>query len=439
MYSGSSGGQVLPPHYSGSDSHLAVVCKRLSKQDSTTKLKALVELQALCRYLNLICVTSASVTECTKENEGTTSSARVLGGLEVQHSCTREALGLMAPHWIFIYHRLSTEGDRRTRESVNCTLLWMMKANRKAFQPLLGSLLGPWWCAQADTAAEVATAAKDAFESVFPVKRRPDVLSRCAGDILRHLGRNLFQTQQTLQEAMGCSPEEAEKRYDRMTVSSLRALANLMEALPKEVNEALYTNHDAYKEIEEEEEEHLTYPDVINERLWSFLANPRHLVRQAAYRMVSCCCRLAPRLLDLELPRDTKVFNTEGKVQGGKEEAKAKEEGSDKNEVCCVDKRDGGVGGRGVGMSSSLVDKPHLLVRLISETEPKNHREAWEAVLLIVREFKGMWEAEEASKVVLPKVLSLLRRGAFNRSSKVSYPSFLPFIAALPYTTLLLP
>ena len=41
--------QVLPPHYSGGNSHLAVVSKRLSKRDVTTKLKALTELRAMCR------------------------------------------------------------------------------------------------------------------------------------------------------------------------------------------------------------------------------------------------------------------------------------------------------------------------------------------------------------------------------------------------------
>lgn len=41
--------QVLPPHYSGGDSHLAVVSKRLAKRDVTTKIKALAELRAMCR------------------------------------------------------------------------------------------------------------------------------------------------------------------------------------------------------------------------------------------------------------------------------------------------------------------------------------------------------------------------------------------------------
>ena len=45
---------------------------------------------------------------------------------------------------------------RQSREAANATLLCMLKANRKAFQPLMQSLMGAWWCSQADTATEVS-------------------------------------------------------------------------------------------------------------------------------------------------------------------------------------------------------------------------------------------------------------------------------------------
>lgn len=45
---------------------------------------------------------------------------------------------------------------RQTREAANATLLCMLKANRRAFQPLMQALMGAWWCSQADTATEVS-------------------------------------------------------------------------------------------------------------------------------------------------------------------------------------------------------------------------------------------------------------------------------------------
>ena len=49
----------------------------------------------------------------------------------------------------------SCRPSRQTREAANTTLLCMLRANRRAFQPLMRSLMGAWWCSQADTAPEV--------------------------------------------------------------------------------------------------------------------------------------------------------------------------------------------------------------------------------------------------------------------------------------------
>lgn len=42
---------------------------------------------------------------------------------------------------------------------------------------------------------------------------------------------------------------------------------------------------------------------------------------------------------------------------------------------------------------------PGLLVELLSEKEDSNHREAWQAVLLVLREFKETWMAEKGAAV----------------------------------------
>ncbi|CAM9571557.1 unnamed protein product, partial [Sphacelaria rigidula] len=128
-------GQVLPPHYSGGDSELAVVSKRLNKRDVTTKIKALAELREMCRLVTPDANSSPKIgppstvsARASQSERQATVTARVTSA---------EALGGFAPHWVFLYHRLSTEGFRRTREAANTTLLCMMKANRRAFQPLL--------------------------------------------------------------------------------------------------------------------------------------------------------------------------------------------------------------------------------------------------------------------------------------------------------------
>ncbi|CBN78079.1 similar to Zinc finger protein 294 [Ectocarpus siliculosus] len=167
-YSAGSAGQVLPPHYSGSDSHLAVVSKRLSKRDVTTKLKALAELRAMCRLVTREAELAASPQPGPGQDSraGTSRAssgvAPASGAGAAESSAmdtpatSAEDLGGLAPHWVFLYQRLSAEGDRRTREAANTTLLCMLKGNRRAFQPLMSSLMGPWFCSQADTAPERA-------------------------------------------------------------------------------------------------------------------------------------------------------------------------------------------------------------------------------------------------------------------------------------------
>ncbi|CAM9269600.1 unnamed protein product, partial [Laminaria digitata] len=68
-----------------------------------------------------------------------------------------------------------------------------------------------------------------------------------------------------------------------------------------------------------------------------------------------------------------------------------------------------------------------------------NHREAWQAVLLVLTEFKDTWAGEKGAAMVLPTLLKRLRKGAFLPTSGSSYPCLLPFLAALPVETLLAP
>ncbi|CAM9269677.1 unnamed protein product, partial [Laminaria digitata] len=189
-----------------------------------------------------------------------------------------------------------------TREAANLTLLYMLKANRRAFQPLMQSLMGAWWCSQADTATEVSISAQKAFHTVFPETKRAAVLRRCAGSVLRHIAVTLHQTPEMLAEASGCTAEEAVKRSERLAVSALTGLSKLLEALGVEgkpaldlvcEDDAIGTQGDATQDREEDK----TYSSVLSERLWVLLEDPRATVRRATYCLVSACCRHSRDLL----------------------------------------------------------------------------------------------------------------------------------------------
>ncbi|CAM9873395.1 unnamed protein product, partial [Ectocarpus sp. 13 AM-2016] len=280
---GSAGQPVLPPHYSGSDSHLAVVSKRLSKRDVTTKLKALAELRAMCRLVTREAEPAASP-QPGPGQDSRAGTSRVSSGVVpasgagavessamIAPATSAENLGGLAPHWVFLYQRLSAEGDRRTREAANTTLLCMLKANRRAFQPLMSSLMGPWFCSQADTAPEVSSSAKEAFEAVFPEAKRASVLRRCAEGVLSYIDATVQQTPEMLEEASGCTAEEAVKRAERLCVSAIAALSSFLEAVGPEANSAFSRRPTEHETVAQEEDEDVgrsrqetTYFNLVN-------------------------------------------------------------------------------------------------------------------------------------------------------------------------------
>ncbi|KAG5190249.1 hypothetical protein JKP88DRAFT_175802, partial [Tribonema minus] len=135
----------LPPFYDGTNSDLAMLFKRLTKKDPTTKLKALSQLQNLC---------SAAASAAEAPQRGTPPQQEHLH--HHQAFLTPDDVIGLVPHWVYIYARLALDNDRRVRESANATLSHVAAANRKAVVPFLRQLLGPWWICMADPASEVA-------------------------------------------------------------------------------------------------------------------------------------------------------------------------------------------------------------------------------------------------------------------------------------------
>jgi hypothetical protein len=214
----------LPPFYAGSDSELALICKRLAKKDTITKLKALQQLQTY------------------------TIDESVLFGF--------------LPHWVFLYSRLSLDDDRRVREALNNTLQAVLIVDRKAVAQYLVQLMGPWALAMADTANEVAAAAKRAFEIVYPVpKKRAGLMQTHRSTILKHISDTLKLPPAELSEPSGSASEE---RHERVTVACLGALAQTLRG--SEYQNTVGTGEDA----------------LIGDSLLAALQSPNLLFRRAA-------------------------------------------------------------------------------------------------------------------------------------------------------------
>ena len=120
---------------------------------------------------------------------------------------------------------------------------------------------------------------------------------------------------------------------------------------------------------------------MVDESLWARLDDPRPAVRRAMYTLVSSCCRHAAALL--RPPPAT--LGEDHELGPGKE--RAGEGGIDQEKW------------RGGGSKRSRVAVAPLIVGLLSENEDSNHREAWQVVLLVLREFKETWMGDKGGEV----------------------------------------
>jgi len=232
-----SGADGTEPIYSGGDPDLALQCKKISKKDVVTKLKGLSELKGLCR----------------------TKGAPVL----------RTAV----PHWLHLYHRLTFDQNRRVREGANLTHAALLAACPKAFLARLPSFLGPWFLSMADTAVEVAEAAKAAFRGLLVQDdKAKSVVSQHLPMLIRHLDLLFGFTPGSLVEARLCSADDSDDVHSRVTVSTLVVTARLVRdhgLLPAGPMSAL-----------------------LERRAWACLRSTRPPVRRAACELVREVCRV---------------------------------------------------------------------------------------------------------------------------------------------------
>ncbi|BBN16555.1 E3 ubiquitin-protein ligase listerin [Marchantia polymorpha subsp. ruderalis] len=177
------------------DGEASLHLKRLSKKDSTTKMKALAALTALFK------------------------------------DRPAAELSTLLPSWVFEYKRLVQDSSRQVRESSHIAMTALVNSVGRGIAPHLRSLMGPWWVAQFDPSREVSEAAKCSFQTAFiGQKKRLEALIYCANEIFIHLDENLKSTPQTISDK--ATPiEEATEKHERVVSCSLLAMAAIIDVL----------------------------------------------------------------------------------------------------------------------------------------------------------------------------------------------------------------
>ena len=196
---------AFDPHASAQelelDPDMALALKKLSKKDSTTKIKALGEL---------------------------------LGFFDQAGGRSEEELALILPLWQQPFETVAMDADRRVREALFVALGALVVRVKRHMTKYVKGLMLPWLCARFDTEAPVRAAANSAFSALFPPAKIADALLFCKNDIQLGLDTNISHSVQTLCDPKLFSKEEAEDTLARVQASSLLVLAHVLEALPKD-------------------------------------------------------------------------------------------------------------------------------------------------------------------------------------------------------------
>ncbi|XP_050414016.1 E3 ubiquitin-protein ligase listerin [Patella vulgata] len=181
------------------DSDVRLLLRKLSKRDTTTKIKALQELGAICQQKDADVIKS------------------------------------MLPFWPRLYNRLSIDTDHKVREAVQQTFLIITSQVKKEIAPYLKSIMGCWILSQCDTYPTVASAANQAFHNTFPSGKQNEALTIYRQEIINYFVDNLVnKTAQSLSDSKTTDSEDMESKYTRTVASSLLGCRKLISAIPED-------------------------------------------------------------------------------------------------------------------------------------------------------------------------------------------------------------
>ncbi|XP_045600152.1 E3 ubiquitin-protein ligase listerin isoform X2 [Procambarus clarkii] len=241
--------QAVQTDDSAISAEFRVTLRKMTKKDSTTKIKALQEFEALC------------------QNED------------------QEAILSALPFWPRLYSKLSVDIERRVREATQIANGALVAQVGKQLAPHLKSIMPSWILSMVDPHPPAAIAASKAFQDSFAVEKRAEVMIFTCKEIMDHITDNLFtQTAQTLSDPKVTDPEDMKNKYIRVLASSLNAVSLLLTA--------------TVKSTEKKPQIILMISTLVeNPSFWKIPKNKHPMVRSAWFSTVKDMFEYDPKLL----------------------------------------------------------------------------------------------------------------------------------------------
>ncbi|OAG36507.1 hypothetical protein AYO21_09314 [Fonsecaea monophora] len=244
-----------PDLSSVSNPNLVVCFRNLGKKDSTTKTKALEELQD---YVNSL-----------------TSSNSIDSGLP-------EA-------WVTLYPRTSIDNARRVRQLAHALQGSITALTGKRIAPHLPKVIGAWLSGCYDNDKLVARTAQESVAAVFATEDKRRALWKVYRNALLQYANDaiLVQTPQTLSDERSTTPDDSEAKF-------VRVAGNAMQMLSQTIKVNFVPESDTSKpEIPES-----LGMIVVDKRLWEYSSHEDPNLRRAVCGLVSICADVIPEQLD---------------------------------------------------------------------------------------------------------------------------------------------
>ena len=251
----------LTPVYTGSNSELVVISKKLLKKDGVTRAKALADLLDLVR------------------------AAPPLEAID-------EMIPQLMPFFAYIYLRLVSDDDRKVREKLNAVLHELIRIDKRAFGPYMSVIIGHWWVSMSDASPEVASIAQSSFELAIPKVKRPQVVAYLGPHLLKHIQTNLSYTVDTIVDMKDSNSKDnkadLEERFERVVTSTLAALTSLL----------LFLDESQHEQLLNGAPDGAGYRDVFVENFWKKALSKRDAIRRGAYALLAAAIKYVPAVFD---------------------------------------------------------------------------------------------------------------------------------------------
>eukprot|EP00210_Caulerpa_lentillifera_P008150 g7784.t1 len=174
--------------------------------------------------------------QLTKKN--TTTKLKALQNLDhCLNEMTVDQFSVLFPQWVVQFRQLNHDLDKGVRIKSVEALDRFVRTLKRELAPYLKSIIGPWWISQHDEHSTVAKIAQKSFQSAFPGEKSMNALLFCGKDLVKYLCECLQETVETIGDPKKDSKEEREFKFlllMRATLSGTRDFISKLKGSKKD-------------------------------------------------------------------------------------------------------------------------------------------------------------------------------------------------------------